>query len=98
MSDEDGLGNDGTEIFRQASPDDSDDQMNEKDDEIPIAWCQTEKTRDFGPSSVIRHGHVLIHSPQSLPSLCRGPPIGISLGGLQGYFPHAVSLIVSLSH
>ena len=34
MSDEHRLGNDGTETSREAEPEDRDDQMNEKDDEI----------------------------------------------------------------
>ena len=57
MSDEHRLGNDGTEPSRQAWPDDSDDQMNEKDDEItqPGMVSNPEKTRDFWPSSVIPH-------------------------------------------
>ena len=45
MFDEHGLGNDGTETARQCKPDDSDDQMNEKDDEIAHSGMVSNPTK-----------------------------------------------------
>ena len=50
MFDEHGLGNDGTEPSGQCKPHDSDDQMNEKDDDIthPGMVSKPEKTSALG--------------------------------------------------
>ena len=58
MFDEQRLGNDGTEASRPCKPDDGDNQMKEKDDDIahPGMLSKPEKTPNFGPNSVIRHG------------------------------------------
>ena len=51
MFDEHRLGHDGTEAARQCQPDDGDDEMNQKDDDIahPGRVSKPEKTIDFGP-------------------------------------------------
>jgi|SRR5262252_6379203 len=50
MFDEQRLGNDGTKASRPGKPDDGDDQMKEKDDEIahPGMVSKPEKTTNFG--------------------------------------------------
>ena len=50
MFEEHRLGNDGTEASRACSPDDGNDQMNDKDDNIahPGMVSKSEKTPDFG--------------------------------------------------
>jgi hypothetical protein len=51
MFDEQRLGNDGTEASRPWKPDDGDNQMKEKDDDIahPSMVSKTRKTPNFGP-------------------------------------------------
>src|SRR5262250_1378891 len=51
MFDEQRLGNDGTEASRPRKPDDGDNQMKEKDDDIahPGMVSKPEKTPNFGP-------------------------------------------------
>jgi hypothetical protein len=51
MFDEHRLGNDGTKATRPCQPDDGDDQMDEKDNDIahPGRVSKPEKTIDFGP-------------------------------------------------
>jgi hypothetical protein len=51
MFDEQRLGNDGTEASQPCKPDDGDDQMNEKDDDIahPGMVSKPEKIPNFGP-------------------------------------------------
>ena len=51
MFEEQRLGNDGTEASRPCKPDDGDDQMKEKDDDIahPGMVSKPEKTPNFGP-------------------------------------------------
>jgi hypothetical protein len=51
MFDEHRFGNDGTEAARPCEPDDGDDQMKEKDDDIahPAMVSKPEKTPTFGP-------------------------------------------------
>jgi len=51
MFDEQRLGNDGTEASRPCKPDDGDNQMKEKDDDIahPGMVSKPEKTPNFGP-------------------------------------------------
>ena len=59
MFDEHRFGNDGTEAARPCEPDDGDDQMKEKDDDIahPAMVSKPEKTPNW-TNSVIRHGHL----------------------------------------
>lgn len=51
MFDEQRLGSDGMEASRPCTPDDGDNQMNEKDDDIahPGMVSKPEKTPNFGP-------------------------------------------------
>ena len=58
MFDEQRLGNDGTEASRPCKPDDGDNQMKEKDDDIahPGMVPKPEKHQFWQPNSVIRHG------------------------------------------
>jgi hypothetical protein len=51
MFDEQRLGKDGTEASRPCKPDDSDDQMNQKDEDIaqPGMVSKPEKTPNFRP-------------------------------------------------
>ena len=62
MFDEQRLSKDGTEASRPSKPDDGDNQMNQKDQDIahPGMVSKPEKTPNFRPNSVIRHGQVAI--------------------------------------
>ena len=57
MPDQGGFGNNGTEASRPCQPDDGDDQMNEKDDDIAHSGngINTSKTHGIQPNLAIRH-------------------------------------------
>jgi len=54
MFDEQRFGKDGTEASRPCKPDDGDNQMNQKDEDIahPDMVSKPDKTPDFGPIQV----------------------------------------------
>ena len=63
MFDEQRLGNDGTEASRPCKPNDGNNQMKEKDEDIVHPSMvskpkKTKKTPNFCPNSLIRHGQV----------------------------------------